>query len=255
MTKDDTTSASFGGSAAAARSMELLWGTKPASSRGRKPGMTIERIVAAAVELADAEGLDGVSMRRVADRLGVGTMSLYRYVPSKAELQDLMLDTVMAEGRPVHEAASWRTGLERFARASLEGYRRHPWLLRASLTRGVMGPNQTAALDDVLRAIDGVGLTGGERMAVVGLVTGYVRGVAQQLIESTRVQERTGVSDEQFWSDFAPLLDGHLDAERHPALTGLWRDVELDWVDPFDFGLRRVLDGIEALVESRRAGS
>jgi AcrR family transcriptional regulator len=255
MTKDETASASFGGSATAARSMELLWGTKPPPSRGRKPGMTIDRIVAAAVELADAEGLDGVSMRRVADKLGVGTMSLYRYVPAKAELQDLMLDSVMVDAPPVHEAGHWRAGLERFARGSLDGYLRHPWLLRASLTRGVMGPNQTAALDSVLRAIDGTGLSGGERMAVVGLVSGYVRGVAEQLIESTRIQRDTGVSDEQFWTDFAPLLDSHLDATRYPALTAVWRDVELTWVDPFEFGLRRVLDGIEALVESRRSGS
>jgi AcrR family transcriptional regulator len=258
MTKDETasaSSASFGGSATAARSMELLWGTKPPPSRGRKPGMTIDRIVAAAVELADAEGLDGVSMRRVADKLGVGTMSLYRYVPSKAELQDLMLEAVMGEGPAVHETGQWRAGLEEFARRSLDGYVRHPWLLRASLTRGAMGPNQAAALDAVLRAIDGIGLSGGERMAVVGLVAGYVRGVAQDLAESTRVQQRTGVSDEQFWTDLAPLLDSHLDATRYPALTVLWRDAELEWVDPFEFGLRRVLDGIEALVESRRSAS
>jgi AcrR family transcriptional regulator len=256
MTSDDTTSASFGGSATAARSMELLWGTKPPPSRGRKPGMTVETIVAAAVELADAEGMDGLSMRRVADALGVGTMSLYRYVPSKAELHDLMLDTVYGEGQPFDlESDDWRTGLERFARESLAGYLRHPWLLRASLTRGAMGPNQTAALDALLRLVGRVGLGGGEQMAVVGLVTGYVRGVAQQLVEDALVQQRTGLSDEQFWTEFAPLLDGHLDAGRYPALTALWRDPELDWVDPFEFGLARVLDGIEVLVESRRAGS
>jgi hypothetical protein len=119
----------------------------------------------------------------------------------------------------------------------------------------VMGPNQAAALDAVLAAVEGLGLTSGERMAVVGLVTGYVRGVAQQLVEETQVQRRTGISDEQFWTDFAPLLDGHLDPARYPALTGVWRDEELDWGDPFEFGLRRVLDGIEALVDSRRVGS
>jgi AcrR family transcriptional regulator len=234
MTKNDT--------APAARSMELLWGTKPAPGRGRRPGMTLERIVAAAVELADAEGLDGLSMRRVADRLGVGTMSLYRYVPSKAELADLMLDTVIAEGLPFPEQRGWRDGLERFARANLAGYRRHPWLLGTSLTRGAMGPNQAAALDAVLHAIDGTGLSSGERMGVVGLVAGYVRGAAQQLAD-----------DEP--DDFAALLDAHLDAERHPALTAVWRAEDLAWVDPFEFGLRRVLDGVEALVESRRVGS
>jgi AcrR family transcriptional regulator len=234
MTKNDT--------APAARSMELLWGTKPAPGRGRRPGMTVERIVAAAVELADAEGLDGLSMRRVADRLGVGTMSLYRYVPSKVELADLMLDTVIAEGLPLPEPRSWRDGLERFARASLAGYRRHPWLLGTSLTRGATGPNQAAALDAVLRALDGTGLSSGERMAVVGLVAGYVRGVARQ-------------SADDGPDEFAALLDAHLDAERHPALIAVWRDEELDWADPFEFGLRRVLDGVAVLVESREAGS
>jgi AcrR family transcriptional regulator len=243
MTKDEADAASFGGDAAAARSMALLWGTKPPGGRGRKPGMTVDRIVAAAVELADADGMDGVSMRRVADRLGVGTMSLYRYVPSKAELQDLMLDAVLAGAPAVHDAADWRAGLERFARASLDGYRRHPWLLRASLTRGAMGPNQAAALDSVLRALDGSGLPGGERMAVVGLVAGYVRGAAQQLADDAQAR------DARFWAAFAPLLDAHLDATRYPALTELWRDEELEWVDQFEFGLGRVLDGIAALVD------
>ena len=254
MTKDDTAAASFGGAAAAARSMELLWGTKPPPGRGRKPGMTVDVIVAAAVELADAEGMDGVSMRRVADRLGVGTMSLYRYVPSKAELQDLMLDTVIGDTPSFHEDGHWRAGLERFARTNLDGYRRHPWLLRASLTRGAMGPNQAAALDSVLRLLDETGLSGSERMAVVGLVAGYVRGTAQQVVEATRAEQRSGVSDEQFWTGFAPLLDGRLDPGRFPALTDVWRAAEPVWVDPFDFGLRRVLDGVETLI-AERAGS
>lgn len=249
MTKDETVAASFGGDAAAARSMTLLWGTKPPAARGRKPGMTLDRIVTAAVELADADGIDGVSMRRVADRLGAGTMALYRYVPSKAELQDLMLDAVMAGAPAVHDAADWREGLERFARASLEGYRRHPWLLRASLTRGAVGPNQAAALDSVLRALDGTNLSGGERMAVIGLVAGYVRGAAQQLVGDGPA------GDARFWAAFAPLLDAHLDGTRYPALTTLWRDRELEWVDQFEFGLGRVLDGIGALVGTSRAGS
>ncbi|MCT2583322.1 TetR/AcrR family transcriptional regulator [Actinophytocola gossypii] len=246
------TSVSFGGAATAARSMELLWGTKPPPTRGRKPGMTVETIVAAAIEVADAEGLDGLSMRRVAEALGAGTMSLYRYVPSKAELHDLMLDTVLADDPPLDlETGGWRAGLERFARSSLDGYVRHPWLLRASLTRGAMGPNQTRVLDAMLTALEGTGLTGGERMAVIELVTGYVRGVAQQRVDDIVARQRSGLSDEQFWTEFAPLLDGHLTEARFPALTRLWRDEEFDHVDSFEFGLARVLDGIERLVESR----
>ncbi|MPZ82762.1 MAG: TetR family transcriptional regulator [Actinophytocola sp.] len=256
MTEHQTTSAAFGGSAAAARSMELLWGTKPPPSRGRKPGMTVDRIVAAAIEVADAEGLDGLSMRRVADGLGVGTMSLYRYVPSKAELQDLMLDAVIGDDVPSPlGSGGWRAGLERLARSSLDGYLRHPWLLRMSLTRGAMGPNQTAALDAVLRSIDGIGLSGGEQMAVVQLVTGYAHGVAQQLVDATQAQQHSGLSDEQFRTEFAPLLDEHLTADRFPALEKLWRNEEMGWVDPFEFGLERVLDGIETLVAARGVAS
>lgn len=235
-----------------ARTMELLWGTRQAPGRGRKPGRTVAEIVAAAIELADVDGLDGLSMRKVADALGTGTMSLYRYVRSKAELYELMADTAMGEGAPLDlTTGGWRAGLERFAKASLDGYRRHPWLLRTSLTRGLMGPNQTAALESLLAALSGIGLTGGEQMAVVGLVSGYVRGAAQQLADDAMIEQRTGVSDEQFWGEFAPLLDGYLDAERFPHLAQLWRSPVFDDVDSFAFGLRRVLDGIEALVESR----
>jgi AcrR family transcriptional regulator len=236
--------ASFGGGAVSADTMALLWGTKPAPARGRKPGMTVERITAAAIAIADADGLDAVSMRRVADSLGVGTMSLYRYLPGKTELYELMLDTVMGEnGPPAPDPAGWRAGLTTFARQSLAGYRRHPWLLEASLSRGLMGPNQTAALDALLRIISGTGLTNGQMMAVIGLVVGYVQGQAR----AARAEQNSDTSDGQFWETFAPLLDPHLDA--FPTLAAVWRDEELSWEDEFEFGLARVLDGIEAYVD------
>lgn len=255
MTTEDNEAASFGGGAASAETMALLWGTKPAPTRGRKPGMTVRAIVAKAIELADAEGLGALSMRRVADALDVGTMSLYRYLPGKTELYELMLDTVMGEnGQPEPDPAGWRASLANFARGSLAGYRRHPWLLEASITRGMMGPNQTAALDAVLRMISGIGLTNGQMMAVVGLVTSYVHGRARQLADTARAEQRSGVSDEQFWRDFAPLLGEHLDGERFPALAAVWHDDELTWEDEFEFGLDRVLDGIEAFVNDKGSG-
>jgi AcrR family transcriptional regulator len=245
-------SASFGGGHVSAAAMDLLWGTKPPTGRGRKPGMTVERIVATAIELADQEGLDGLSMRRVADALGVGTMSLYRYLPAKAELLELMADAVMGESAlPEPHPDGWRAGLEAFARASLEGYQRHPWLLTMSLTRGLMGPSQTAQLDSLLRVIAGTGLTNGELMATVGLIISYVQGRARQLSDAAGAEQRTGVTDAQFWTEFAPLLDPHLSADRFPTLAGVWQDEELEWPDEFDFGLQRVLDGIEAYVEKK----
>jgi AcrR family transcriptional regulator len=251
---DQAASASFGGGPASARAMELLWGTKPAPSRGRKPGMTVERIVAAAIAIADAEGLDALSMRRVADALGVGTMSLYRYLPGKAELYELMLDAAIGAGAPAEPApAGWRASLAAFARQSLAGYRRHPWLLEASPSRGLMGPNQTAALEALLRTIAGIGLSGGEMMAVVGLVLSYVRGQARQAAEAAPA--RSGVSDERFWREFAPLLTPHLDPARFPTLAAVWHGTadggEPVWADEFEFGLERVLDGVEAFVDGR----
>jgi len=253
-TSDDSAaaSASFGGGAASARAMELLWGTKPAPSRGRKPGMTVERIVAAAIAIADAEGLDALSMRRVAEALGVGTMSLYRYLPGKTELYELMLDAAIGEGALAEpDPAGWRASLATFARASLAGYRRHPWLLAASLSRGLMGPHQAAALDALLRTVDGIGLTGGEMMAVVGLVLSYVQGQARQSAAAEGARARTGVSDERFWTEFAPLLTPHLEPARFPTLAAVWRDEETAWADEFEFGLERVLDGVEAFVDGR----
>lgn len=229
--------------------MALLWGTKPAPARGRKPGMTVHEIVTAAIGIADADGLDALSMRRVADTLGVGTMSLYRYVPGKAELYELMLDTVMGEeSLPEPDDTGWRASLANVARQSLAGYRRHPWLLEASLSRGLVGPNQAALLDKLLTMLDGTGLSNGQRMAVVGLVVSYVQGRARQLAEAARTEQRTGKSDGQFWREFAPLLDEHLDTTRFPALATVWRDDELTWEDEFEFGLARVLDGIETYI-------
>jgi AcrR family transcriptional regulator len=251
MTTEDDEAASFGGGAVSAAAMALLWGTKPAPTRGRKPGLTVERITAAAIAIADADGLGAVSMRRVADALGVGAMSLYRYLPGKAELYELMLDAAIGEqGPPEPDPAGWRASLAAFARQSLAGYRRHPWLLDASLTRGLVGPNQAAALDALLRIIAGTGLTNGQMMAVVGLVSGYVQGRARQLAETARAERRSGLSDGQFWQAFTPLLEPHLDA--FPTLAAVWRDEELDWEDEFEFGLARMLDGIEAYTDKGR---
>src|SRR5687768_86463 len=101
------------------RSLELLWGTGEPAARGPKPGLNLPRIVDAAVALADREGLGALSMRRVAAELGVGTMSLYRHVPGKGELLDLMLDKVggMNEDPSTWDSITdWRGALEKLAR-------------------------------------------------------------------------------------------------------------------------------------------
>src|SRR3990167_1675556 len=142
------------------RSLELLWGLAPARRRGPRPRLSVEEIAIAAIELADAEGLSALSMRRVADRLKVATMSLYTYVPSKAELIDVMLDRVYGETPKTYGAgAGWRARLGQGARGKRDLYHRHPWMLQVVMHRPVLGPNMIAKFDFELRAIEGEGLT------------------------------------------------------------------------------------------------
>lgn len=253
----------YGGRGDPARSMELLWreGPPPARGRGPKPGLTVERIVAAAIGIADADGLAALSMRRVAERLGVGTMSLYTYVPGKAELIDVMFDTVCGELAPecsAPGARTWRERLELIARANLEMYRRHPWMLAVMAnSRPPLGPNSIANYDRDLRAVEGIGLSDLEMDSVVTMVYVYVQGAAHTVIEAAGTERATGMSDEEWWNAFAPLLEKVFDPEKYPtaarvgAKAGETYQSAYDPEHGFRFGLARLLDGVEALIRSR----
>jgi AcrR family transcriptional regulator len=248
---------SGGGIEAAARTLELLWGARKQPRRGPRRTLSVERIVEAAIRIADEEGLETLSMRRVADRLGAGgAMSLYTYVPGKTELVNLMLDAVMGEeARPDGEAKGWRAGLELYAREGWKLYHRHPWMLQAPLSRGLMGPNQTASLDSVLRSVSGLGLSEREMVAVVSVVAGYVQGAARTSVDISRLEKDTDITDEQWWATYGELMSQYVaDAERYPTLASL--SLSAWWAfdgakAEFEFGLQRVLDGIEALIHSR----
>lgn len=242
-----------------ARTMALLWGTRKRSGRGPKPGLSVERIVRAAIEVADAEGVAALSMRHVADRLGVSTMSLYTYVPSKAELIDVMLDAVLGEAVGTNDAAGgWRERLESVARENWALYHRHPWMLRvAAMSRPPLGPNVIAKYDHELRAVDGIGLTDVEMDSVLTLVLGYVQGAARTSVEASQAERSTGMTDAEWWSANAPLLEKVFDPGRYPTASrvglaaGEAYEAAYDPEYAFEFGLRRVLDGIEALIRSR----
>lgn len=241
-----------------ARSLALLWRTSERTSRKGKPELSVDRIVRAAIALADAEGLAALSMRRVAERLGVGTMSLYTYVPGKPELLDVMLDEVYGETpRPEDVPGGWRGRLERIARENWALYLRHPWLLQVAAARPVLGPNATAKYDYELRAIDGIGLSDLEMDSVITLITGFVHGTARGAVESAQAERVTGISDEQWWAAHAPFLSRIADATRYPTASrvGQAAGEELNAAyspeHAFEFGLRRVLDGIEALIDQR----
>lgn len=244
------------------RSMELLWGTREPSSRGPKPGLSIDQIVQAAMAVADRDGLEALSMRRVADALGAGTMSLYRYVPGKAELLDLMIDTAYGKiERSGEPSDGWRERLERIAHEERALHLRHPWLLQVAMGRPTLGPNIIAKYDHELRAVSGIGLTDIEMDAVVTLLTGFVHSVARSAIEAARAPEDTGMTDQQWWDAHAPLLEKVLDPNRYPtaarvgAAAGAAHNAAHNPEHAFEFGLQRVLDGIETLLRSRADGA
>ncbi len=246
----------YSGSGDPARSLALLWRTKERASRKGKPELSVELIVRGAIELADASGLPALSMRRVAERLGVGTMSLYTYVPGKAELLDVMLDAVYGE-LPTYDGTTWRERLEQIARANMAMYQRHPWLLQVATSRPVLGPNAIAKYDRELAAIDGIGLTDLEMDSVLTLIMGYVHGAARGAAEAAAAEQNTGMSDEQWWYAHVPFLERAMDGTRYPiaarvgTTAGETHGAAYNPEYAFEFGLGRVLDGIAVLIEGR----
>jgi AcrR family transcriptional regulator len=241
------------------RTIALLWGRQKQPTRGPKPGLSVDQIVAAAIALSDDEGLPALTMRRVADRLGASAMSLYTYVPTKAELLDLMVDAVVAETAEDDAGDEcWRSRLERVARRNWALYRRHPWLLQvAAQSRPPLGPQTIAKYDRELRALEGIGLSEVEMDSVLSLVLGHVEGAARRASEATEAERRTGMSDDQWWRAVSPLLAEVFDPERYPtaarvgAAAGAAYQAAFDPGHAFEFGLQRVLDGVAVLVEAR----
>jgi AcrR family transcriptional regulator len=250
--------------AAETRSMELLWRVHEQPKRGPKPGFSLDQIIATGIAVADADGLAAVSMRRVAEQLGVGAMSLYTYVPGKAELLELMYDAVLSEvGGPDADGKTWRARLEQLARESWELYQRHPWMLEVPTVRAPLGPNALRAYERTLAAMWAIGLDGHELARTASLLSIFHRGVAQTAKEARGAQHRDGLTETEWWEARVPVLERVLDPARFPLLTSpemvnahapARTDVDYhmaEALDLFEFGLQRVLDGIEMLVERR----
>ena len=243
------------GSGDIGRTLELLWDTGPRPSRGPKPGLSVDRIVDAAIRIADEEGLDSVSMRRVATDLGTGAMSLYRYVPGKAELLDLMLDRVRFPDSPNDGAGngSWRAALESAAREALAVHRRHPWLLRVNQSRPLLGPRALATLEHLLARIRPMGLTDPELVSTVVMIDGYVVGAARTQVHQEEAARSTGLSDAEFYGAQVPALEKAMATGAYPTLASLSPDTFTAGFDHFEFGLGRILDGLEVVVQQQRA--
>ncbi|MFJ7998707.1 TetR/AcrR family transcriptional regulator [Streptomyces sp. NPDC096310] len=238
-------------------SIEAAWGLRDRPAKGPRPGLTLARIVDAAVGLAAAEGLGAVSMGRVAKELGVSTMSLYRYVAAKDELYILMLEEAIgAPPPPPDPALGWREALARWAWAQREAFHRNLWSLRLPISGPPSTPHMVAWWEQGMVALDGTGLDDGARISVILLVSGYVRNEALTTADLAAAVEASGGSARQVMEGYGRTLRRLADPARYPSVArllaegGLEEDGEPD--ADFLFGLNCLLDGVDALI--RRQG-
>ncbi|WP_432941761.1 TetR/AcrR family transcriptional regulator [Kribbella sp. CA-253562] len=244
-----------------ARSLALLWGSH---SKPGRSGLTVRAIVETAIELADAHGLESVSMRQIAEQLKAGTMSLYTHIPGKGELTDLMFDTVYADlyadvDEPARQPGGWRGGMEFVARRNWEALMAHPWIHEVPAIRNALGPNITFKYEAELRPLDGLGLTDVEMDSALTLVLTHVQGTARAAAEHQRTQRESGLTDQEWWLTTGPLLDRYMAglADRFPVAgrvgtaSGEQHQAALDSDHAFRFGLDRILDGIQLLIDQR----
>ena len=224
------------------RALEMLWREAPPAHRTR--GLNRELIVAAAIELADTDGLGALSMARLAERLGCGTMSLYRHIANKDELVTFMVSAGPGPPPAPNDRADWRGALKDWAAGIWDVYHRHPWILRTPSEGPPADPGQLAWLDAGLAALGDTGLAERDKMAAVMAVLHFARGAAALDIEVGHV----GIQD------YPALLRRLVDADRFPALAaalaaGVFDNENEDPQAEFNSGLRRLLDGIGVLIE------
>jgi AcrR family transcriptional regulator len=243
-----------------ARTLELLWrDPPPAQRRGPVRGLKLDNVVAAAIDLADREGLQAVTMRRVAQALDVATMTLYTYVPAKAELLDLMLDAAYGQmPRADTSGQPWRQRLMAVAEENRVLFAAHPWAATVSTLRPPLGPGLMAKYEHELSALDGLGLDDVEMDDALTYLLSFVQASARASADADAAHRDSAMDDEQWWAANAPLLARVLDQRTFPLATrvgaaaGAAHGSAHDPDHAYRFGLERVLDGLAVLVDSHR---
>jgi AcrR family transcriptional regulator len=258
----DRTSGRGGAAQGMPGTVAAAWGVRDRPHKGPKPALSLGRIVAAAVRVADTEGLDAVSMGRVAAEVGTAPMSLYRHVASKEELLTLMVDAAWGqapEGPAPGEG--WRAGLTRWAWGLRTGARAHPWVVRIPLSGLPIMPNEVAWFENALACQAGTGLSEARKASVILLLAGYVRNQATTEADIQAAIRASGLDPMEWMATYPRMLARLADPLRFPALArfiaaGVF-EAEDGPDDEFIFGLSRILDGVAVLIdgtESPKAG-
>lgn len=236
----------------------VLWRAPAAPRRGPRPGLTLEQIADAAIDLADAEGLDAVSMARLAESLGFTTMSLYRYVSSKDEVLMLMSDR--AAGRPPAvgpDVGDWRARLELLLGLMQPVLAAHPWMSRTTSVLFAVGPNRLAWMEAMVAALDGLPLSEHEKLEVAGALSSHQLEWAR-LVDADAARRRA-VAEQDGGAPVDPnaVIGRLVTPQSHPAIAravaaGVFDDPGVTPAeDELDLGTRLILDGLGALVERR----
>ncbi|MEV0912908.1 TetR/AcrR family transcriptional regulator [Streptomyces sp. NPDC049967] len=221
----------------------LVWERPEPPNRPVPVPLSREDIVRAAIRLADADGLDAVSLRKVATALDVRPMRLYSYIAGKEELLDLMVDAAHAEIRPAGDG--WREVLRSLAEATRHAAHEHGWLADLLGGRPQLGPNALASGETVVAALGDIGLDA--TMPVVAAVNAYVIGAVRRENAERRAERATGMDEKRWQASLGPYLERTFATGRFPALATVVRDAaHLDADQTFRLGLDFLLDGIEA---------
>ncbi|MCP2169856.1 TetR/AcrR family transcriptional regulator [Goodfellowiella coeruleoviolacea] len=244
------------------RSLTLLWAGRARGRRGPRPQLSVERIAQAAIRIADTDGLDALSMQRIATELGYSTMSIYNHIPSKDLLLEVVADVGAGKPPELDSTGDFRHAVRQWVAALWAGFQTRPWLLRVPLGHSSMGPHQLAWLDRLLQPLLRAGLVGGEARAAALHLTAVVRGQAQISIALTSAPPADeGLSRGE--AELAQLLATFINPRDYPALAAVQAaETAADLAEheradreafpgALSFGVDRFLDGVEAWVAAK----
>jgi AcrR family transcriptional regulator len=241
-----------------ARTLALLWHLDERPRRGPERGLDLDTIVGTATALANRAGLEAVTMRRLAQELGVSTMSLYTYIPGKDELIDLMVDAAYQRmPRADTTGQPWRQRLVVIADDNRALYLTHPWAATVSTLRPALGPGLMAKYEHELAALEGLGLTDLEMDDALTYLLSFVQANARAANDARAAQLASAMDDRQWWAANAPLLARIVDERAYPlaarvgSAAGAAHGSAYDPNHAYRFGLDRVLDGLAAIIDAR----
>jgi AcrR family transcriptional regulator len=230
----------------------VIWARPEYQGRGPAPKHSRAEIAEAAVTIADAEGIDAVSMRKVAAAIGAGTMSLYRYVHNKDELYALMVESIMDVGdHEWHARSDWRDELRRLAWGVRALTLEHPWY--PALAAGVTAPSPTMVrgLEHAMSVMDGLGLDIDEMLEIVTTVMTFASGMAQDQLAERQAVLRSGVARHEWQSRHAPYIRSLIEDGEHPYLRRIVMDAKIPHEDDenrFARAVDRLVAGIAATI-------